>query len=129
MAHDLDLSVTAEGVEDEDTLRRLAELGCDEAQGYFFAKPLPLPALMAWFEEQGIPRVDLRATPDGDGWRINGVKTWCTFGARADVLMLLARTDPDRTKTHRGLSLFIVPKPRGAAHGRHRQRAVVKVVD
>jgi (2S)-methylsuccinyl-CoA dehydrogenase len=48
---------------------------------------------------------------------INGVKTWCTFGARADVLALLARTDPDRTKTHRGLSLFIVPKPRGDAHG------------
>ncbi len=52
-----------------------------------------------------------------DGWVINGVKTWCTFGARADVLMLLARTDPDRAKTHRGLSLFIVPKPRGDAHG------------
>jgi len=51
------------------------------------------------------------------GYVINGVKTWCTFGARADVLMLLARTDPDRTKTHRGLSLFIVPKPRGEAHG------------
>ena len=32
------------------------------------------------------------------GWLINGVKTWCTFGARADVLMLLARTDPDRSK-------------------------------
>ena len=48
---------------------------------------------------------------------INGVKTWCTFGARADVLMLLARTDPDRAKTHRGLSLFIVPKPRGEGHG------------
>ena len=48
---------------------------------------------------------------------INGVKTWCTFGARADVLTLLARTDPDRTKTHRGLSLFIVPKPRGDGHG------------
>jgi (2S)-methylsuccinyl-CoA dehydrogenase len=56
--------------------------------------------------------------PDGeDGWVINGVKTWCTFGARADVLMLLARTDPDRSKTHRGLSLFVVPKPRGEAHG------------
>ncbi len=51
------------------------------------------------------------------GWVINGVKTWCTFGGRADVLMLLARTDPDRTKTHRGLSLFIVPKPRGNGHG------------
>jgi (2S)-methylsuccinyl-CoA dehydrogenase len=56
--------------------------------------------------------------PDGaPGYVINGVKTWCTFAARADVLMLLARTDPDRSKTHKGLSLFIVPKPRGEAHG------------
>jgi (2S)-methylsuccinyl-CoA dehydrogenase len=57
------------------------------------------------------------ATPTEGGWLINGVKTWCTFGARADVLMLLARTDPDRTKAHRGLSLFVVPKPRGEGHG------------
>jgi (2S)-methylsuccinyl-CoA dehydrogenase len=62
------------------------------------------------------------ATPVADasgapGYVINGVKTWCTFAGRADVLMLLARTDPDRSKTHRGLSLFIVPKPRGEAHG------------
>ena len=58
------------------------------------------------------------AGPNGEpGWVINGVKTWCTFAARADVLMLLARTDPDRSKTHRGLSLFIVPKPRGEGHG------------
>ena len=56
--------------------------------------------------------------PDGaPGYVINGVKTWCTFAARADVLMLLARTDPDRAKTHRGLSLFVVPKPRGDGHG------------
>jgi (2S)-methylsuccinyl-CoA dehydrogenase len=52
-----------------------------------------------------------------DGYVINGVKTWCTFAARANVLMLLARTDPDRSKSHRGLSLFIVPKPLGDAHG------------
>ncbi|MFZ9630133.1 MAG: acyl-CoA dehydrogenase family protein [Ilumatobacteraceae bacterium] len=58
------------------------------------------------------------AGPNGEaGYVINGVKTWCTFGARADVLALLARTDPDRSKTHRGLSLFIVPKPRGEGHG------------
>jgi (2S)-methylsuccinyl-CoA dehydrogenase len=56
--------------------------------------------------------------PDGEpGWVINGVKTWCTFGARADALTLLARTDPDRAQKHRGLSLFIVPKPRGDSHG------------
>jgi (2S)-methylsuccinyl-CoA dehydrogenase len=58
------------------------------------------------------------AGPDGaDGYVINGVKTWCTFGARANVLMLLARTDPDKSLAHRGLSLFIVPKPVGDGHG------------
>ncbi|MGD9794276.1 MAG: acyl-CoA dehydrogenase family protein [Acidimicrobiia bacterium] len=58
------------------------------------------------------------AGPGGEaGWIINGVKTWCTFAARADVLMLLARTDPDRSKTHKGLSMFVVPKPRGEGHG------------
>ena len=51
------------------------------------------------------------------GWLINGTKTWCTFAARADVLMLLARTDPDRSKAHRGLSLFLVEKPRGEGKG------------
>ena len=51
------------------------------------------------------------------GYVINGVKTWCTFAARANVLMLLARTDPDRSMSHRGLSLFIVPKPLGEGHG------------
>lgn len=57
------------------------------------------------------------ATPTDGGWLVNGVKTWCTFAARADVLMLLARTDPDRSKAHRGLSLFVVPKERGDARG------------
>ena len=47
---------------------------------------------------------------------INGVKTWATFAGRADLLMLLARTDPDRTKTHRGLSLFVVEKEPSAGH-------------
>jgi (2S)-methylsuccinyl-CoA dehydrogenase len=61
--------------------------------------------------------VNTTATPTDGGWLINGVKTWCTFGARANVLMLLARTDPDRTLKHRGLSLFVVPKEIGEAEG------------
>ncbi len=65
--------------------------------------------------------VKVTATPttvDGvEGYVLNGVKTWCTFGARADVLSLLARTDPDRSLGHRGLSLFIVPKVHGDSHG------------
>ncbi len=57
------------------------------------------------------------ATRTSGGWLVNGVKTWCTFAARADVLMLLARTNPDRSKAHRGLSLFIVEKARGDGAG------------
>jgi diguanylate cyclase (GGDEF)-like protein len=41
LGHDLGLQVVAEGVEDEATLTRLADLGCDLAQGYHFSKPLP----------------------------------------------------------------------------------------
>ena len=61
--------------------------------------------------------VKVTATRTDGGWLINGVKTWCTFAARADILMLIARTDPDRSKGHRGLSIFIVPKERGDGHG------------
>jgi (2S)-methylsuccinyl-CoA dehydrogenase len=50
------------------------------------------------------------------GWLISGVKTWCTFAGRAEVLMVLARTDPDPAKAHRGLSVFIVEKPAVAGH-------------
>ncbi len=52
------------------------------------------------------------ATRTDDGWLLNGVKTWCTFAGRADVLVVLARTDPDRSKGHKGLSLLLVPKER-----------------
>ncbi|HEY4378426.1 MAG TPA: acyl-CoA dehydrogenase family protein, partial [Acidimicrobiales bacterium] len=66
----------------------------------------------------GVKVTAKEATVDGaEGYLINGVKTWCTFGARGDVLMLLARTDPDRTIGHKGLSMFIVPKLRGEGHG------------
>src|SRR5713101_7990593 len=56
------------------------------------------------------------ATPTDDGYRVNGVKTWATFAARADLLMLLARTDPDRGAAHRGLSLFVLEKEPSAGH-------------
>ncbi len=64
-----------------------------------------------------VANVVTSAVPVEGGWLISGVKTWCTFAARADVLLLLARTDPDRRKAHRGLSLFLVEKPRGDGHG------------
>ncbi len=62
-------------------------------------------------------KVTATKTEDGSGWLINGVKTWCTFAARADVLMTLVRTEADRSLGHRGLSIVIVPKERGDGHG------------
>ena len=47
MAESLDLSVVAEGVEDEATLNLLREMGAGQAQGYYFAKPMALEALLA----------------------------------------------------------------------------------
>jgi (2S)-methylsuccinyl-CoA dehydrogenase len=53
-----------------------------------------------------------RAVRDGAVWRITGAKTWITHAARADLMTVLARTDP-ASKDHRGLSMFLAPKPRG----------------
>jgi (2S)-methylsuccinyl-CoA dehydrogenase len=58
-----------------------------------------------------------RATLDGrPGWVLNGPKSWCTFAGRANVLALLARTDPDPAKGARGLSLFVVDKAPFGGH-------------
>jgi len=48
LGHNLGKQVCAEGVEDEATWNRLADLGCDLAQGYWIARPLPAEELMAW---------------------------------------------------------------------------------
>ena len=48
LAHSLDLSVVAEGVEDEDAIRHVASLGAEVAQGYFLSKPVPAEELTEW---------------------------------------------------------------------------------
>ncbi len=53
-----------------------------------------------------------RAVRDGEDWVITGNKTWITHAARADLMTLLARTDPE-TADYRGLSMFLAPKTRG----------------
>ena len=51
LAHNLGLSVIAEGVESQDTLSKLRELNCDFAQGYFIAKPMPCNELQKWVSD------------------------------------------------------------------------------
>jgi len=50
----------------------------------------------------------LKATRDGDGWRLNGQKTWTTSAHFAEWYWVGARTDPDAPK-HHGITLFLVP--------------------
>jgi diguanylate cyclase (GGDEF)-like protein/PAS domain S-box-containing protein len=51
LSHNLGLDVVAEGVEDGATLARLAELGCDRAQGYYLSRPVPADQLTAWLDD------------------------------------------------------------------------------
>jgi (2S)-methylsuccinyl-CoA dehydrogenase len=53
-----------------------------------------------------------RARREAGGWRIDGAKTWITHAARSDLMTLLARTLPD-ARGYAGLSMLLVPKPRG----------------
>ena len=53
-----------------------------------------------------------RAERHGDVYRVTGNKIWITHAARADLMTLLVRTDPDEPG-YRGLSMFLAPKPRG----------------
>jgi len=57
LGHNLGLSVTAEGVENLETWERLSALGCDEAQGYYLSRPLPIDDFERWLRESkwGIP--------------------------------------------------------------------------
>lgn len=57
LGHRLGLKVVAEGVEDQPTVDVLKRMGCDQIQGYVFAKPMPVDAFNAWRTAQPNPPV------------------------------------------------------------------------
>lgn len=68
LGHALDLKVVAEGVEDDATLSVLAELGCDIAQGYGIARPMPGEEIATWVarqpEHRPVRTTDASGPPD-----------------------------------------------------------------
>ncbi|MBK6598255.1 MAG: acyl-CoA/acyl-ACP dehydrogenase [Proteobacteria bacterium] len=58
-----------------------------------------------------VANLKFRGTRVANGWQLDGAKTWCTFAARADVLFVVTRTDPDPALSHKGLSVLLVEKP------------------
>ncbi len=63
-----------------------------------------------------VAAVALKATPTDKGWLLNGSKTWCTFAGRSELLVVLARTNPDVSPAYKGLSLFLIEKPAYPGH-------------
>jgi len=63
-----------------------------------------------------VASLSLKGTRSEGGWLLNGAKTWCTFAGKAGVLMVVARTNPDRKAGHRGLSILLVEKPSYEGH-------------
>lgn len=53
LAHNLGLTVVAEGVENEELLARLHDMGCDEAQGYYIGRPMAVNNADEWIVESG----------------------------------------------------------------------------
>ncbi|HYE38809.1 MAG TPA: acyl-CoA dehydrogenase family protein [Ramlibacter sp.] len=78
----------------------------------------PLCAIAITEPDHGsdVAGLTLRATRVPGGWKLDGAKTWCTFAGKAGVLMVVARTDPDRALGHKGLSVLLVEKPSFEGH-------------
>ncbi|QHJ00195.1 acyl-CoA dehydrogenase [Xylophilus rhododendri] len=82
------------------------------------ARGEPLCAIAITEPDHGsdVASLTLRATPCQGGWRLDGAKTWCTFAGKAGLLMVVARTEPERGAGHKGLSLLLVEKPSYEGH-------------
>lgn len=63
LGHNMGLRVVAEGIESEAVWRLLAELGCDQGQGYFMSRPIPGDQLVAWLEKWQAPIAVPAAVP------------------------------------------------------------------
>ncbi len=96
----------------------LIRLGGTEEQKQQYLPAIASGELLptAVFTEAGtgsdLASLKTRAVRDGDVYRITGNKTWITHAARTDMMTLLARTDADDAG-YRGLSMFLIEKPRG----------------
>ena len=100
---------------DEGNMHTLELLGTDEQQERWL-RPLVAGEVSSGFSMtepmQGggsDPKmIQTSAEKDGDEWVIDGHKWWTTGGTEADVLIVMARTDPD-AHPYEGTSLFLVP--------------------
>ena len=65
-----------------------------------------------------VQAITTRGKKDGENWVINGQKMWVTNGLRSGLVFLLAKTDPDASPAHKGMTCFITEKEPGEAEGK-----------
>jgi alkylation response protein AidB-like acyl-CoA dehydrogenase len=70
-----------------------------------------------------------RATRDGDGFVLDGTKTWISNGLHGHVFAVLVKTNPEAQPKHRGMSLFFLEKGPGFAAGRKFEKLGYKGID
>lgn len=79
-----------------------------------------LRATMALTEPSGgsdLQAMRTRARGEGDGYVVDGAKTWITNARRAGLIALLCKTDPDAQPDHRGISVLLVEREAGYTVG------------
>ncbi|MES2975484.1 MAG: acyl-CoA dehydrogenase family protein [Pseudomonadota bacterium] len=73
--------------------------------------------------------IRMTARRDGDGYVINGTKTWITNAIEGSCFALLVKTDPQAQPRHAGMSMFIAPKGPGLSNGRKLEKLGYKSID
>ncbi|GHD62110.1 isovaleryl-CoA dehydrogenase [Thalassobaculum fulvum] len=73
--------------------------------------------------------IRMTARRDGNGYVINGTKTWISNGIEGSCFALLVKTDPEAEPRHKGMSLFIAPKQEGFRVGRKLEKLGYKSID
>jgi (2S)-methylsuccinyl-CoA dehydrogenase len=101
--------------------RALLAGGTDEQKHHWLPRLAagdPLCAIAMTEPDYGsdLAACQLKGTRVPGGWLLNGAKTWCTFAGKAGVLMVVTRTDPDRSLGHKGLSVLLAEKPSFDTH-------------
>ena len=93
--------------------KMLLEFGTDEQKRRYLPRMATgeVRAAMALTEPGGgsdLQAMTTTARPDGDGYRVNGTKTWITNARRSQLIALLCKTDPAVSPRHRGVSVLLV---------------------
>lgn len=101
--------------------RALITGGTEEQKQHWLPKIAtghPLCAIAITEPDYGsdVASLSLKGVRTEGGWLLNGAKTWCTFAGKAGLMMVVTRTDPDKSKGHRGLSILLVEKPSYDGH-------------